>query len=126
MRNPDAIECLELMLPLCESVADRIERYGITRENIAENSDYFDLVLMPIFQIGELIGAGGYYDALQELYPAEIWSQAYGLRNRIAHGYAKLDPAIIWVTATKSIPELETLCRELLKSQPSGGENCAS
>lgn len=54
MRNPDAIECLELMLPLCESVSDRIERYGITAENIATNNDYFDLVLMPIFQIGEL------------------------------------------------------------------------
>ena len=56
MRNPDAVECLELMLPLCESVSDRIKRYGITAENIATNNDYLDLVLMPIFQIGELIG----------------------------------------------------------------------
>ena len=117
MRNPDAIECLELMLPLCESVSDRIERYGITAENIATNSDYFDLVLMPIFQIGELIGGGGYYDALQKMYPAETWSQAYGLRNRIAHGYGKLKPEIIWATATQSIPELEKLCRQLLKGE---------
>lgn len=31
------------------------------------------------------------------------------------------DPAIIWVTATESIPELETLCRELLKTN---SEDC--
>lgn len=116
MRDPDAVECLELMLPLCESVADRIGRYSITEQSIAENTDHFDLVLMPIFQIGELIGGGGYYDALQAMHPAEIWSQAYGLRNRIAHGYGKLDPAIIWRTATESIPELEKLCRELLET----------
>ncbi len=114
MRNPDAIECLELLLPLCESVSARIERYGITKENIADNSDFLDLLLMPIFQIGELVGAKGYYDALQELHPSETWRQAYGLRNRIAHGYGRLDPGIIWLTATESIPELERLCRSLL------------
>lgn len=113
MRDPDAIECLELILPLCESVADRIKRYGITAENIATNNDYLDLVLMPIFQIGELIGSG-YYDSLQELYPSETWKQAYGMRNHIAHAYGRLSPTIVWTTATESIPELEELCRKLL------------
>ncbi len=113
MRDPDVIECLELVLELCESVSDRIERYGINAENIATNNDYLDLVLMPIFQIGELVGSG-YYDSLQELYPSETWKQAYGMRNHIAHAYGKLNPAIVWATATKSIPELEELCRKLL------------
>ena len=58
MRNPDPYECLELLVPLCETVADRIERYGMTRESVRDNSDHFDLLLMPIFQIGELVGAG--------------------------------------------------------------------
>ena len=116
MRNPDAIECIELLVPLCESVADRIDRYGMTEETVASNADHLDLLLMPMFQIGELIGSGGYYEALQELHPSEIWSQAYGLRNRIAHGYAKLNPSIIWDTAVSSIPELLELCRSILAS----------
>ena len=115
MRNPDAIECIELIVPLCDSVAQRIERYGMTVESVRENPDHLDLLLMPMFQIGELIGAGGYYDALQELHPSDIWSQAYGLRNRIAHGYAKINPDIIWDTATVSIPELLDLCNSVLE-----------
>ncbi|MBQ9043017.1 MAG: DUF86 domain-containing protein [Eggerthellaceae bacterium] len=117
MRNPDAIECIELIVPLCESVAERIERYGMTEKTVAENPDHLDLILMPMFQIGELVGSGGYYDALQAFHPSEVWSQAYGLRNRIAHSYSKLNPAIIWDTAITSIPELLELCTSLLEQQ---------
>ena len=114
MRSPDALECIELLVPLCESVADRISRYGMTEETVASNTDHLDLILMPMLQIGELVGSNGYHDALQELYPSEIWSQAYGLRNRIVHGYAKLNPGIIWDTAINSIPELLELCNLVL------------
>ena len=114
MRHPDAIERIELLVPLCEAVERRIKQYDMTAESVAANSDHLDLLLMPIFQIGELVGSSNYHDALQALRPSDIWSQAYGLRNRIAHGYAKLNPQIIWVTATTSIPELKDLCIELL------------
>ena len=69
---------------------------------------------MPIFQIGELVGSKTYYEALQKEHPSEIWFQAYGLRNHIAHGYGKLSPEMVWETATVSIPELLSLCKKLL------------
>lgn len=116
MRDPNVTECLAQLAPLCESIAERIARYGITRESIARDSSHLDLVLMPIFQIGELVGSKTYYDALQNECPSEIWFQAYGLRNRIAHGYGRLSPTIVWETATTSIPELLELCRSLLAS----------
>lgn len=119
MRNADVDECLEQIVPLCESVAERIQRYGITEESIATDSSHLDLVLMPIFQIGELVGSKTYYDALQEAHPSDIWFQAYGLRNRIAHGYGKLSPAIVWETATTSIPELLDLCKKMLADNQS-------
>ena len=87
----------------------------MSRESVCLNDDHLDLLLMPIFQIGELIGGGGYLDALQELYPSDMWVQAYGMRNRIAHGYAKLKPAIVWETAITSIPALRELCLRLLE-----------
>ena len=107
MRNPEAIECIELMVPLCDIVSDRIARYSMSRESVCLNDDHLDLLLMPIFQIGELIGGGGYLDALQELYPSDMWVQAYG--------YAKLKPAIVWETAITSIPALRELCLRLLE-----------
>ena len=49
MREASAKECLELLVPLCESVAERIDRYKITEETIAQDSGHLDLILMPIF-----------------------------------------------------------------------------
>ena len=114
MRDPDVIECLELLLPLCTSIENRIEEYGITAQSVMENDAHLDLLLMPILQVGELAGSATYHDALQRVYPSDLWSQAYGMRNRIAHGYAKLNPAIVWATATESIPQLKNLCEKLL------------
>jgi len=36
MRNPEAIECIELMVPLCDIVSDRIARYSMSRESVQE------------------------------------------------------------------------------------------
>ena len=60
------------------------------------------------------MGSKTYYEALQKECPNEIWFQAYGLRNRIAHAYGKLSPEIVWETATVSIPEVLLLCKKLL------------
>lgn len=116
MKDADAVECLELLLPLCDSISERIAKYDMTQLSVSKEDDHLDLLLMPIFQIGELIGSSTYYNALQEAYPSDIWSQAYGMRNRIAHGYAKLNPDIVWTTATKSIPQLRKICEDLLSN----------
>ncbi len=39
-------------------------------------------------------------------HPETPWSQAVGMRNRIAHGYDELDFAIVWRTVTQYLPEL--------------------
>lgn len=111
MHDSNAVECIELIVPLCETVADRIERYAMTEQSVSEISDHLDLLLMPIFQIGELVGSSNYYEELQESFPSDVWAQAYGMRNRIAHGYAKVNPSVVWETATKSIPDLLSLCK---------------
>ncbi len=114
MRSADLADCLELVIGYCDSITERIGRYGITEESVHKTDDHLDLLLMPMFQIGELVGSQTYYDLLQESCPNDIWHQARGLRNRIAHGYAKLTPQVIWDTATMSIPELRRICADLL------------
>ena len=115
MRNANVYECLELIVSYCNSIQERIEKYNMTAQSVADNNEHLDLLLMPIFQIGELVGSNTYYEALQELHPSDIWLQANGMRNRIAHAYAKVNPVIAWETATNSIPELKTLCEKLLE-----------
>jgi uncharacterized protein with HEPN domain len=34
------------------------------------------------------------------------WKAMAGMRDRLIHGYGVVDPEIIWVTVTKTIPEL--------------------
>jgi uncharacterized protein with HEPN domain len=38
--------------------------------------------------------------------PKIPWKAIIGMRNWLVHGYAKLDAATIWETATKNLPEL--------------------
>ena len=67
--------------PLCESVSERIERYAMTAESVRENADLLDLLLMPIFQIGEIVGSGNRHEALQELHPSDVWTQLWFQRT---------------------------------------------
>ena len=51
MRNPEAIECIELMVPLCDIVSDRIARYSMSRESVCLNDDHLDLLLIQMHRI---------------------------------------------------------------------------
>jgi uncharacterized protein with HEPN domain len=45
-------------------------------------------------------------------YAAELQlSSAYAMRNRIAHGYFKIDFGIVWAAATISVPTLVSAAR---------------
>ena len=43
MRDADAAECMELLLPLCNSVSERIDRYGMTQQSPYENEDQIEM-----------------------------------------------------------------------------------
>ena len=45
-------------------------------------------------------------EATRNAMPTIPWMQLRGLRNRLAHAYFSLDPIMIYVTATTSIPDL--------------------
>jgi uncharacterized protein with HEPN domain len=40
-----------------------------------------------------------------------------GMRNRIIHGYDKIDDELIWLTAARRVPELRTQLEALLASE---------
>jgi uncharacterized protein with HEPN domain len=47
------------------------------------------------------------------------WIAMIGLRNIVAHEYARVDPGRIWTTATDDLAALEKLCRDQIKLRES-------
>lgn len=58
--------------------------------------------------------------SIKERCPGTPWVEIVGMRNRIVHGYSRLDPAVIWMVAREHLfplrdalaPELERLLAE--------------
>ncbi len=65
----------------------------------------FNAVCLELIQIGEKVNqlSPEVYDA----YPEVPWHELYGLRNRIVHGYDKINKDIIWATLQQDIPEIK-------------------
>jgi uncharacterized protein with HEPN domain len=50
----------------------------------------------------------------QELHPEIPWAQIVGQRNVLAHEYGEILVERIWLTVTKSLPELLIMLEKLL------------
>ncbi len=70
----------------------------------------FNAICLEIIQIGEKVNQLpiAFYDE----YPEIPWHELYGMRNRIVHGYEKVNKVIIWATLMQDIPAIK---QKLLK-----------
>ena len=41
-----------------------------------------------------------------DTHPEISWRDIIGMRNHLFHVYHRIDPAVLWVTATEDVPEL--------------------
>jgi uncharacterized protein with HEPN domain len=76
-----------------------------------------DAVSMNLIVIGE--GAVRLSPELKAQAPAVRWGDLIGLRNRLAHAYARTDPKVVFEAATLHVPELVTELKRLF-TLPSG------
>lgn len=53
-------------------------------------------------------------DTLRDSNPDIPWKAMAGMRDRLIHGYDVVDPEIIWVTVTVTIPEIMYKIKEIL------------
>jgi len=51
-------------------------------------------------------------DNLRESTPEIPWKAMAGMRDRLIHGYDVVDSEIVWITATKTIPEIINKLKE--------------
>jgi len=52
-------------------------------------------------------------EILRDSKPDIPWKAMAGMRDRLIHGYDVVDPEIIWITVTKTIPEIIPKIRKL-------------
>ena len=102
---------LQQILDYCDSIASRIEEFGIDENLFIENSAFFVMLRMPVFQIVELANAltCEFTDA-----SSMPWHAINGFRNIIAHDYGVVDSLWAWNTIQFDIPALAAHLKEIL------------
>lgn len=111
--NESDREVLGQILEHCERIESRIAEFGIDEHSFIGNSAFFDMLLMPIFQIGELSGALS--EEFVESQRDVPWRAIRGFRNIIAHDYGVVDPLWAWNTVQCDIPALKGSVLEALE-----------
>lgn len=108
-------EVLELMVDFAEKLEQRIETFEITEELFNNDDAYADMLLMPVFQIGEL--ANRLSEECTSALSDVPWHEIRGFRNVVAHDYGKLRLSWVWKTITRDVPELASRLKQYLTDE---------
>ena len=100
------------IIMLCEAINFRIEKYSINEASFVSNDEFQDMLLMPVFQIGEL--ANSVSDNLKAEHNEIPWCEIVTFRNIIAHDYGVVDPIWAWNTITIDIPTLKQQIEDIV------------
>ena len=77
----------------------------MTPESFMQDLKDFNAMCLEFIQIGEKVHQ--LPEEFIDKYPEVPWHELYGLRNRIVHGYEKVNKSVIWATITKDVSEIE-------------------
>lgn len=110
------ISVIRNILSFCNTVTERIQSHNMTNDEFKLNSEYQDLLGMPIMQIGEF--AKRLSKEFTDIHKDIPWSEIRDMRNIYAHEYLNLNLDYVWNTATEDIPELRKFCESVLKEIP--------
>lgn len=110
------ISAVKNILSFCNTVSERIQKHNMTYDEFILNSEYQDLLGMPIMQIGEF--AKRLSKEFTDIYKEIPWSDIRDMRNIHAHEYLNLNLDYVWSTAVDDIPGLRKFCESVLKEIP--------
>lgn len=85
-----------------------------TRDNFVADELLKSGVLQKLSIIGE--AAARLPKEFQEKHAEIEWVDIISFRNMVVHAYFNIDWDIVWVTATKNVPELKENIAKILKS----------
>jgi uncharacterized protein with HEPN domain len=116
MSKSDKLRVPEYLRHILEAI-QRIERYTeeMTEAGFLENEMVQDAVIRNIEIMGEAANnIRQHQTEFAAQHPEVPWEDIYWMRNRVAHGYFKVDMEIVWKTIRNDLPELAGQVRALL------------
>ena len=90
---------------MLDHAREAVEMQGGKPPEDLEQNRMLQLALVRLIEIvGE--AATRVSDAGQKRYPSIPWRKACGMRNRLVHGYDRVDLKVLWDTITDDLPPL--------------------
>jgi len=96
---------------------DRIHRYveGMTELTFLEDEKTQDAVVRNFEILGEAAhNVEQFHPAFAQANADVPWTLMYTMRNRVAHGYFKVDYELVWKTIHGDLPELRSQVAALI------------
>jgi uncharacterized protein with HEPN domain len=118
MSKKDILRILDYLEHIVEAI-ERIHRYveDLSEVDFLDDEKTQDAVVRNFEIIGEAArNIERYHSAYAQSHPEIPWIFMYAMRNRIAHGYFKVDFELVWKTIHADLPELHEQVRQLLTS----------
>lgn len=94
----------------CKKINEKMN--GLSREQFDKDEDVVQIICFNILQIGEL--AKNFEPEFIKKYNAVPWSKIKGMRDKVAHGYDKIDMDRVWNTALYDINPLLNYCQQII------------
>jgi len=115
MTEDDASVLLEQMLDAAQRAVSYIE--GLSKADFLDDRRTQEAVALNLMVIGELATRlSKSYGEVASAYPSLQLREMQGMRNRIAHGYVKINMVTVWETVESSLPELIKTLPSIIQS----------
>jgi len=116
MSKNDALRIPDYLEHIVEAI-ERIHRYveDLSEVDFLDDEKTQDAVIRNLEIIGEAArNIERYHPVYAESHPDVPWALMYAMRNRVAHGYFKVDFELVWQTIHEDLPELDEQVRQLM------------
>lgn len=115
MSKSDVLRIPDYLEHILEAI-ERIDNYLADMDEVAFLNDQKtqDAVVRNFEIIGEAAhNIERYHAEFAAAHPEVPWTVVYAMRNRVAHGYFKVDLDMVWKTIHSDLPELHTQIKQL-------------
>lgn len=116
MSKKDILRIPDYLGHIVEAI-ERIHRYveDLSEVDFLDDEKTQDAVIRNFEVIGEAAhNIERYHPVYAESYPDVPWSIMYAMRNRVSHGYFKVDFELLWQTIHEDLPVLHQQVRQLI------------
>jgi uncharacterized protein with HEPN domain len=98
--DTEIIEAIRAEIKFIKNVTKKTSESHFVKDDVLQHA-----IIMAILNIGEL--ANSLSNDIQTRNSDVPWMKIIGMRHMAAHDYGRLDMDRVWLTAVKSLPELE-------------------